>query len=146
LKIASGIRESLTIFGDDWPTPDGTGIRDYLHIMDLAEGHITALKEMHESGLKTYNLGTGKGVSVLELLRGIEEASGKTIPFKVGPRRSGDIGTCYADPSLAEKELKWKATHSLKEMCEDAWRWQLKNPRGYISAESKKNCQNKELA
>eukprot|EP00008_Paramoeba_atlantica_P007720 CAMPEP_0201486540 /NCGR_PEP_ID=MMETSP0151_2-20130828/10599_1 /ASSEMBLY_ACC=CAM_ASM_000257 /TAXON_ID=200890 /ORGANISM="Paramoeba atlantica, Strain 621/1 / CCAP 1560/9" /LENGTH=349 /DNA_ID=CAMNT_0047871235 /DNA_START=186 /DNA_END=1235 /DNA_ORIENTATION=+ len=130
-QVANGVREHLNVLGSDWPTPDGTGVRDYLHVMDLAEGHVCALSEMHDHGWKTYNLGTGRGVSVLELLHGMEEASGKKIPYKNAPRRLGDISTCYADPSLAEKELKWKATRSLKDMCEDSWNWQKKNPKGY---------------
>jgi len=136
-QVVVGRREKLTVFGDDWPTPDGTGVRDYIHVVDLAEGHIAALKNdilnKDKSGASVYNLGTGRGTSVLELLRGLEKASGKKIPYVIGPRRSGDVATVYADTSFAEKELGWKAKFSIDRACEDTWRWQSSNPQGYKS-------------
>ncbi len=131
-QVAVGTRSELMVFGSDYDTPDGTGVRDYIHIVDLALGHVAALRQIEIScGLKVYNLGSGQGVSVLELADALGRAVGKPIPRKIVGRREGDIAICYADPSLAEKELKWKATRDLAKICEDAWRWQSKNPQGY---------------
>ncbi len=131
-QVAIGKLNELTIFGDDYPTKDGTGVRDYIHIIDLAEGHIKALDKLMQSpGCVTYNLGTGNGYSVLEMAKAFEKASGKTIPYKIAERRPGDIAECYANPELAKKELFWKAERGISEMCEDIWRWQSKNPNGF---------------
>lgn len=131
-QVAVGKLKELSVFGSDYPTPDGTGVRDYIHVIDLAEGHIKALEKLEENpGLAVYNLGTGKGTSVLEMIRAFERASGKTIPYKITDRRPGDIASCYADPSKAEKELGWKAEKDIAEMCADSWRWQSQNPNGY---------------
>lgn len=131
-KVAAGQLECVNVFGDDYDTPDGTGVRDYIHIQDLATGHIKALEKLSENpGLVTYNLGTGTGYSVLDIIHNFEKACGKEIPYKITPRRPGDIDMCYADPSKAEKELGWKAVRGIDKMCEDAWRWQSKNPNGY---------------
>lgn len=134
-KVAAGKLECVNVFGDDYDTPDGTGVRDYIHVMDLAEGHIAALKKLDEKpGLVTYNLGTGIGYSVLDIIKAFSKACGKEIPYKITARRAGDIDACYADPSKAEKELGWKARRNLDQMCEDSWRWQSMNPDGYKSA------------
>lgn len=126
-QVAAGKREILSVFGDDYPTRDGTGVRDYIHVMDLAAGHLAALDTLgREGGLLTINLGTGQGYSVLEMVRAFESASGRAIPFRVAPRRPGDVAECHADPSLAERLLGWKAKRGLAEMCRDAWRWQCK--------------------
>ncbi len=131
-QVASGKLEVLGVFGDDYDTPDGTGVRDYIHVVDLAAGHVKAIGKLKAApGVCTYNLGTGCGYSVLDLVGAFQEACGKEIPYVVKPRRPGDIATCYADPSLAEKELGWKAERGVKQMCEDAWRWQKNNPNGY---------------
>lgn len=131
-QVASGRRERLQIFGDDWPTPDGTGVRDYIHVVDLALGHLKALERVAASpGLVTCNLGTGRGYSVLEMVRAFERVTDRPVPYEIAPRRPGDIAACWADPSFAEKELGWKATRSLEDMCADGWRWQEKNPNGY---------------
>ena len=131
-KVAAGQLECVNVFGDDYDTPDGTGVRDYIHIQDLAAGHIKALEKLAEKpGLVTYNLGTGVGYSVLDIIHNFEKACGKKIPYRIAPRRPGDIDMCYADPSKAEKELGWKAVRGIDIMCEDAWRWQSKNPNGY---------------
>ena len=131
-QTAIGIREKLSVFGDDYDTPDGTGVRDYIHVVDLAKGHVKALKKIEENaGLKIYNLGTGVGYSVLDIVKNFEAATGVKIPYVIKPRRAGDIATCYSDASLAEKELGWKAENGIKEMCEDSWRWQKNNPNGY---------------
>jgi UDP-glucose 4-epimerase len=131
-QVAVGKLPELKIFGNDYPTPDGTGVRDYIHIMDLASGHIKALEKLAANpGLVIYNLGTGKGYSVLEMVNAFAEASGKKIPYKIVGHRPGDIASCYADPSKAEKELFWKASRDIKAMCEDTWRWQTQNPNGY---------------
>jgi len=133
-QVAVGQREKLFVFGDDYATPDGTGVRDYIHVMDLVEGHVVALDYVcKEPGLHTINLGTGSGVSVLEMVEAFERASGRPVPYEVIGRRPGDIATCWADPGLAEKLLQWKASRGLAQMCEDAWRWQEANPRGYAS-------------
>uniref|UniRef100_A0A1B0D4R0 UDP-glucose 4-epimerase n=1 Tax=Phlebotomus papatasi TaxID=29031 RepID=A0A1B0D4R0_PHLPP len=132
-QVASGKKECLTIFGDDYDTPDGTGIRDYIHVMDLSAGHVKALEKLEKQHLrlKMYNLGTGKGVSVLELLKTFERVNNVKVPYVVQARREGDISSMYADPTLAESELGWKAEYSLEEMCTDFWRWQTMNPNGY---------------
>ena len=130
--MAAGSLSELVVFGDDWPTRDGTGVRDYIHVLDLAKGHIEALKHMERHrGEVTVNLGTGVGVSVLELISAFEKASGKKVPYRIGPRRQGDIAECYADPSLAAKLLNWRAALNLDRMCQDSWRWQVQNQRGY---------------
>jgi len=131
-QVAVGRRESLSVFGNDYPTPDGTGVRDYIHVMDLADGHIAALKAVGEkSGLHIYNLGTGKGSSVLEMVEAFAQASGKPVPYTLCPRRAGDIAECWASTEKAEKELGWKATRNVMEMSADTWRWQSNNPKGY---------------
>ena len=131
-KVAAGQLECVNVFGDDYDTPDGTGVRDYIHISDLAEGHIKALQKLSEHpGLVTYNLGTGVGYSVLEIIKSFEKACGKKIPYKIAPRRAGDIDMCYADPLKAKEELGWEAARGIDKMCEDAWRWQVQNPNGY---------------
>lgn len=131
-QVAIGKREYLNVWGDDYDTPDGTGVRDYIHVVDLALGHIKAVEKAESSeGLFIYNLGTGKGYSVLDVVKAFEKASGVKIPYKIGPRRDGDIATCYSDPSKAERELGWKAQRDIEEMCEDSWRWQKQNPNGY---------------
>jgi UDP-glucose 4-epimerase len=131
-QVAVGRRDRLAIFGDDYSTPDGTGIRDYIHVIDLARGHLKSLERLEaEAGLVACNLGTGQGYSVLEIIRSFEEVTGVSIPYEVVGRRPGDIAVCYADPSLAATELGWTATRSLDEMCADGWRWQKKNPTGY---------------
>lgn len=132
-QVAVGRREFLTVYGDDYDTPDGTGVRDYLHVMDLAEGHLSAIEYMEkkETGLFTFNLGTGNGCSVIDMVKAMEKACGHEIKYKIGPRRSGDIATCYADAALAEKEMNWKGSRTLDEMCADLWCWQEKNPQGF---------------
>lgn len=131
-KIAVGKLPHLNVFGDDYDTPDGSGVRDYIHVLDLAHGHVKALEKLSEKpGLVTYNLGTGKGYSVIELVKAFSKANNIEIPYKIAPRREGDIATCYADPSKAEKELGWKAKYTIEEMCQDSWRWQSNNPDGY---------------
>jgi UDP-glucose 4-epimerase len=124
-QVAAGWREALSVYGDDYPTPDGTGVRDYIHVCDVAEGHVAALRYLREhSGLLTVNLGTGRPVSVLEMVRGFERASGQRVPFRIVPRRAGDVASCWADPSLAERLLGWRAERGLDAICTDAWRWQ----------------------
>ncbi|MCR5202573.1 MAG: UDP-glucose 4-epimerase GalE [Lachnospiraceae bacterium] len=131
-KVAAGKLECINVFGNDYDTPDGTGVRDYIHVMDLAEGHTAALKKLSENpGLVTYNLGTGIGYSVLDVIHAFEKACGKELPYKIAPRRAGDIDECYADPKKAREELHWEAKRDLKKMCEDSWRWQSQNPNGY---------------
>lgn len=131
-KVAAGQLECVNVFGDDYDTPDGTGVRDYIHVVDLATGHIKVLEKLvTHPGLVTYNLGTGVGYSVLDIIKNFEKACGKEIPYKITPRRPGDIDMCYADPAKAKEELGWEATRSIDKMCEDAWRWQTKNPNGY---------------
>ena len=133
-QVAVGQLESLGVFGDDYDTHDGTGVRDYIHVVDLAIGHVKAIENMDKihDGVLVYNLGTGIGYSVLDIVKGFEKAVGRPIPYVIKERRPGDIATCYADPSLAEKELGWKAVRDLNKMCEDSWRWQKNNPQGYI--------------
>ena len=131
-QVAVGKREELGVFGDDYDTPDGTGVRDYIHVVDLALGHVKALKKIEEkAGLKIYNLGTGCGYSVLDVVHNFEKASKVKIPYSIKPRRAGDIATCYADASKAKEELGWEAQYSILEMCDDSWRWQKNNPNGY---------------
>lgn len=131
-QVAVGRLERLGVFGDDYPTHDGTGVRDYIHVVDLADGHVKAIEKMSENpGLKIYNLGTGKGYSVLDIVKNFEKASGVKIPYEIKPRRAGDIAECYADPSKAERELGWTARHDILDMCADAWRWQSNNPKGF---------------
>lgn len=131
-KVAIGELKQLRVFGNDYPTHDGTGVRDYIHVVDLADGHVKALEKLATNpGLVTYNLGTGNGYSVLDVVKAFSEASGREIPYEIAPRRAGDIATCYADPKKANEELGWKAERGIKEMCEDSWRWQSNNPKGY---------------
>ena len=131
-QVAVGKLPELAVFGNDYPTPDGTGVRDYIHVMDLAEGHLQALQALQTlTGAHVWNLGTGQGYSVLEMVHAFEAASGCRIPYRIAPRRSGDIATCYADASKAARELGWKASRGLPEMMRDAWRWQERNPNGY---------------
>tara|TARA_R110002096_G_scaffold309403_4_gene504094 strand:+ start:140365 stop:141384 length:1020 start_codon:yes stop_codon:yes gene_type:complete len=131
-QVASGKLEQLSVFGDDYDTPDGTGVRDYIHVIDLANGHLKALdKLISNPGLVTYNLGTGNGYSVLDMIRAFEETNGIKIPHKIAPRREGDIASCYADPTRAKNELSWQAQKDLRDMVGDAWNWQSKNPTGY---------------
>ena len=132
-QVAVGKLESLGVFGNDYDTPDGTGVRDYIHVVDLAIGLVKAMEKMAQitDGVLIYNLGTGIGYSVLDIVKGFEKAVGKPIPYTIKPRRPGDIATCYADPSLAKKELGWEAVRDLDKMCEDSWRWQKNNPEGY---------------
>ena len=131
-KVAVGQLPHLNIFGDDYDTQDGTGVRDYIHVLDLANGHVKALEKLSENpGLVTYNLGTGRGYSVLDLVKAFSKASGREIPYKMANRRPGDIAACYANPEKAETELGWKAKYGIDEMCEDSWRWQSQNPTGY---------------
>ncbi len=127
-----GKLKELGVFGNDYDTPDGTGVRDYIHVVDLALGHVKALQKIQEkAGLKIYNLGTGVGYSVLDIVKNFEEATGVKIPYVIKARRPGDIAVCYADASLAKAELGWEAQYGIREMCEDSWRWQKMNPNGY---------------
>lgn len=131
-QVAVGRREHLTVFGNDYSTPDGTGVRDYIHVLDLADGHVAALRHADgKAGVHIFNLGTGRGNSVLEMLAAFEKACGRTIPYAIAPRRSGDVAACWADPAKAARELGWQARLGLDEMCADAWRWQSLNPQGY---------------
>ena len=131
-QVAVGKRQELGVFGNDYNTHDGTGVRDYIHVVDLAQGHVKALKKIEENaGLRIYNLGTGVGYSVLDVVKNFEDATGVKIPYSIKPRRAGDIDSCYADASLAKEELGWKAKYGIREMCEDSWRWQKNNPNGY---------------
>jgi len=132
-QVAIGRLKEVSVYGNDYPTPDGTGVRDYIHVVDLAAGHLKALDKIKgKSGLLVYNLGTGRGYSVLEAIAAFAKASGKKIPFKIVGRRPGDIPTCYADPSKANRELNWKALKGIDEMCADVWRWQTANPDGFM--------------
>jgi UDP-glucose 4-epimerase len=131
-QVAVGRLPELAVFGNDYPTPDGTGVRDYIHVMDLAEGHVRALDRLATSaGLHVWNLGTGRGYSVLEMVAAFERASGRKVPYWVAPRRAGDVAACWADPGRAREELGWTASRGLDQMCADAWRWQAANPHGY---------------
>ena len=132
-QVAVGKRDALNIFGNDYPTVDGTGVRDYIHVDDLARGHLAALDALrHTGGLITTNLGTGRGYSVLEVLKAFEAASGKTLPYHIAPRRAGDVAACWADPTAAREQLGWQAEKGIEEMCADTWRWQHTNPDGYV--------------
>ncbi len=131
-QVAVGKLKELGVFGDDYDTPDGTGVRDYIHVVDLAKGHVKAINKLKENvGLGIYNLGTGTGYSVLDIVKNFEAATGVKIPYAIKPRRAGDIATCYSDAAKAEKELGWKAQFGIKEMCADSWNWQKNNPNGY---------------
>jgi len=131
-QVAVGKRDHLSVFGDDYDTPDGTGVRDYIHVVDLAKAHVAALENLgRPNEYKVYNIGTGRGTSVLELVKAFERASGRNVPYQVTPRRAGDIAACYADPGLAEKELGWRAELTIEDACRDAWNWQSNNPNGY---------------
>ena len=131
-QVAVGKRDRLNVFGDDYDTPDGTGVRDYIHVVDLARAHVAALEHLGEPDeYKVYNIGTGHGTSVLELVKAFETASSRDIPYQITPRRPGDIAACYADPGLAEAELGWRAELTIEDACRDAWNWQSNNPNGY---------------
>jgi UDP-glucose 4-epimerase len=131
-QVAVGRREQLAVFGDNYPTIDGTGVRDYIHVMDLAEGHVRALAWLqNKSGAHVFNLGTGRGYSVLEMVKAFEQASGRAVPYRISPRRPGDVAQVYADPAKAQQELGWKAERDIDAMCQDAWNWQKQNPEGY---------------
>ena len=134
-QVAVGKLKEVGVFGNDYDTPDGTGVRDYIHVMDLADGHVKALKKFEDApGVYIYNLGTGQGYSVLDMIHAFSKAVGKEIPYVIKPRRPGDIATCYADPAKAKRELGWEAKRGIDEMCADGWRWQSKNPNGYREA------------
>ena len=131
-QVAVGKREKLSVFGDDYPTTDGTGVRDYIHVVDLAVGHVKAIEKLKQNpGLFVCNLGTGQGYSVLEMVKAFEKASGKRVPYEIVARRPGDIAECYAEPTLAKESMGWEAIRGLPEMCEDSWRWQSQNPDGF---------------
>ncbi|MCI5796394.1 MAG: UDP-glucose 4-epimerase GalE [Ruminococcus sp.] len=132
-QVAIGKLDCLSIYGNDYPTHDGTGVRDYIHVVDLALGHVKAVEQLKSTngGVRIYNLGTGKGYSVLDIVKAFEKATGVKIKYKIAPRREGDIATCYSDPSKAKRELGWEAARDLEEMCEDSWRWQKNNPNGF---------------
>ena len=131
-QVAVGKREKLGVFGNDYDTPDGTGVRDYIHVVDLAAGHVKAIEKLKSNpGVEVYNLGTGKGYSVLQVVAAFEKACGHKIPYEIKERRAGDIAVCYCDPGKAERELGWTARYGIDEMCEDTWRWQSRNPDGY---------------
>ncbi|WP_136799900.1 UDP-glucose 4-epimerase GalE [Desulfosediminicola ganghwensis] len=131
-QVAVGKLARVTVFGDDYPTHDGTGVRDYIHVVDLALGHVRAIEKLMEKpGVVIYNLGTGQGYSVLDMIKAFSEASGREVPYVISGRRAGDIAACYANPAKAKRELNWVAERGVKEMCEDTWRWQTANPNGY---------------
>ncbi len=130
-KVAIGELKEIGVFGNDYPTPDGTGVRDYIHVVDLAKGHVAAIEKIANSGVYTYNLGTGIGCSVLDVVHAFEKACGRQLPYVIKPRRAGDIAACYADASKAERELGWHAELGIDEMCASLWRWQQMNPEGY---------------
>ena len=132
-QVASGKLACINVFGNDYDTPDGTGVRDYIHVVDLANGHVAAIEQCRESGVHIYNLGTGHGYSVLDMIKAFEKACGKTLPYKICERRPGDIAACYACPDKARAELKWEAKYGIEEMCATQWKWQSGNPRGYES-------------
>ena len=132
-QVAVGRRPHLNVFGGDYPTPDGTGVRDYIHVVDLARGHVAALNKLQQlNGVHTWNLGTGHGVSVLDMVRAFEMASGNPVPYQIVARRPGDVAQCWADPARAARDLGWRAVYDLPRMCADAWRWQAGNPEGYV--------------
>lgn len=130
-QVACGKREKVRVFGNDYPTPDGTGVRDYIHVVDLARGHIAALKKCNQAGVHIYNLGTGKGYSVLDMIHAFSKACGKEIPYEIVGRRAGDVAECYACADKAAKELGWRAEYTLEDMCSSQWKWQSGNPDGY---------------
>ena len=130
-QVASGKLKKISVFGNDYPTKDGTGVRDYIHVVDLARGHVAVIEKLTTAGVHIYNLGTGVGYSVLDMIHAFEKACGKQLPYEICARRTGDIAECYADPSKAAKELGWKAEYGIEEMCRDQWNWQSKNPNGY---------------
>ncbi len=130
-QVASGKLKKIGVFGDDYPTHDGTGVRDYIHVVDLAKGHVAAIKALKESGVRVYNLGTGIGYSVLDMVKAFSKACGKDLPYEIKPRRAGDVPACYATSAKAEKEIGWKAEYDLEKMCADQWNWQKNNPNGY---------------
>ncbi len=130
-KVAIGELKEIGVFGNDYPTPDGTGVRDYIHVVDLAKGHVAAIENVKESGTFVYNLGTGNGYSVLEMIASFGKACGHDLPYAIKPRRAGDIATCYADASKAKRELNWSADLTIDDMCESLWKWQTQNPKGY---------------
>lgn len=133
-QVAVGKRPCLGVFGNDYDTPDGTGVRDYIHVVDLAAGHVKAIEKLRENpGVEVYNLGTGNGYSVLQVVAAFEKACGHAIPYEIKPRREGDIATCYCDPQKAKADLGWEAKYGIEEMCEDSWRWQSTNPDGYAT-------------
>ena len=139
-QVAVGKLKELGVFGNDYDTPDGTGVRDYIHVVDLARGHVKALQKIEEkAGLAVYNLGTGRGYSVLEIVKNFEEATGIHIPYSIKPRRAGDIAVCYSNAEKAERELGWKAEYGIREMCADSWRWQSMNPDGFEERKEKEN-------
>ncbi|MEB8980641.1 GDP-mannose 4,6-dehydratase, partial [Bacillus cereus] len=132
-QVAVGKLKELSVFGNDYPTKDGTGVRDYIHVVDLANGHVKALeKVLSTTGVDAYNLGTGMGYSVLEMVEAFEKVSGKKVPYKITERRPGDVAVCFADASKAKRELGWEATRGLEEMCADSWKWQSNNKNGYL--------------
>ena len=140
-KVAVGKLEKVHVFGNDYPTPDGTGVRDYIHVVDLARGHVCAIRKLQTNcGLFICNLGTGHGYSVLDVLHAFEKACGKKLPYVIDPRRPGDIAECYADPTKAKNELGWVAEYGIEEMCADSWNWQKKQPRWLPHREVNKNC------
>ncbi len=130
-QVASGKLKRIGVFGNDYPTPDGTGVRDYIHVVDLARGHVAAIRSLKTPGVHIYNLGTGTGYSVLDMIHAFEKACGKKLPYEILPRRAGDVPACYASSAKAEKELGWKACYNLEDMCRDQWNWQKNNPNGY---------------
>ena len=132
-QVATGKLACINVFGNDYDTPDGTGVRDYIHVVDLALGHIAAIEQCNDAGVHIYNLGTGHGYSVMDMIHAFEKACGKTLPYKICDRRPGDIATCYAAPDKAKKELKWQAKYGIEEMCASQWKWQSGNPKGYES-------------
>ena len=135
-QVAIGKLPSIGVFGNDYDTPDGTGVRDYIHVVDLAKGHVKALEKMKEENtVRIYNLGTGHGYSVLQVVKAFSKACGKELPYEIKPRRAGDIATCYCNPTKAKEELGWEAEYGIEEMCEDSWRWQSQNPDGYATEE-----------
>ena len=130
-QVASGKLQKIGVFGNDYPTPDGTGVRYYIHVVDLARGHVAAIAKLREPGVHIYNLGTGNGYSVLDMIHAFEKACGKKLPYEIKPRRAGDVPACYASSKKAEEELGWKAQYDLEDMCRDQWNWQKNNPNGY---------------
>ncbi len=135
-QVAIGKLKCVGVFGNDYDTPDGTGVRDYIHVVDLARGHVKALEKFKENkGVLIYNLGTGHGYSVLQVIAAFSKACGKEIPYEIKPRRAGDIATCYCTPAKAKAELGWEAEYGIEEMCADSWRWQSQNPNGYNDPE-----------